>query len=196
VLIGLDLGQAADYSALAVLEQSQPAEGPRIYEITDLCRWPLHTDYTEVLRDVADRVTQIARTDRPVELVLDAGGCGRPVADMIRKARPPCFFVPVVITGGTHAAHQERGYWSVTKRDLASALMVLVHNNRLKVRRGLPEAQALVKEMRTFRVKVNPVTGHESFASASNKYHDDLVIAVALAAWRGERPRRELVVFA
>jgi hypothetical protein len=39
----------------------------------------------------------------------------------------------------------------------------------------------------TFKVKININTGNESFEAWRERDHDDLVLAVALACWFGER---------
>jgi hypothetical protein len=39
----------------------------------------------------------------------------------------------------------------------------------------------------TFRIKMNVATGHESFGAWRERDHDDLVLAVALACWLGEK---------
>ena len=47
-------------------------------------------------------------------------------------------------------------------------------------------AEVLVRELSTFRAKVNIATGNESFEAWRSRDHDDMVLAVALAAWLGE----------
>jgi hypothetical protein len=41
-------------------------------------------------------------------------------------------------------------------------------------------------ELRAFRVKLTPA-GNDTFESARERDHDDLVLAMALAVWAGER---------
>jgi hypothetical protein len=55
----------------------------------------------------------------------------------------------------------------------------------------LPEAGELVSELTNFRVKVRLDTGHEEFGEWRTGKNDDLVLAVAMAAWLGERVRAE-----
>ena len=50
---------------------------------------------------------------------------------------------------------------------------------------ALPEAQTLVQELETFRMKV-AVADEESLAWREGR-NDDLVLAVAVAAWEAER---------
>ncbi len=58
---------------------------------------------------------------------------------------------------------------------------------RLRVAEGLPDAAVLVEELLNFRVKIDPLTAHDSYGGWREKEHDDLVLAVALACWYGER---------
>jgi hypothetical protein len=186
-IIGLDLGQAQDYSALCGLERYLVADDEgkavKLYACKLLHRWPLGTPYTTVIEDVGKIV---ARLKQP-PLVVDGTGAGRPIIDMIRAAQlPVCMLRPVVITGG-HACTYEEGWARVPKRDLVGAVQSALQSRRLRISGQLPEAQTLVKELQTFRVKINISTGNESFESWRERDHDDLVFSVALAVWQGER---------
>jgi hypothetical protein len=181
-LFGLDLGQSMDHSALAIAEQSRPAGGKRSYAVRHLKLWPLGTGYPQVIGDLAG---MLKRLPGPAVLVVDGGGPGRPVVDMLFEARLPCRVEPVITTAGHHAT-REKGYWCVPKRDVAGALQAALQTGRVAVAPKLKEAARLARELQAFRVKVNPETGHESFEALRERDHDDLVIAVALAVWYGE----------
>lgn len=198
--VGLDLGQAADYTALAVVERFDSVESdfrvkPSRYAVRHMQRWPLGTPYTKIVSDVA------AILDRPplpgCHLVLDNTGVGRAVTDLFRQnlsdqsrsANPPKL-VPVTITAGFHA-RQEKGGWHVPKRDLAGILSVLMSQRRFIVA-DLPERAALLKELRTFKVKVSIATGNETFEHWRERDHDDLVFSVALPCWYAERAARRV----
>jgi hypothetical protein len=62
---------------------------------------------------------------------------------------------------------------------------------RLSFSRRLPMLDVLMEELKNFRVKINLATGHESFEAWRERDHDDLVLAVALGCWVGERLPRE-----
>jgi len=51
-------------------------------------------------------------------------------------------------------------------------------------------ASVLVKELENFRVKIT-VNANETFESWRERDHDDLVLAVAMATWLGERVLQE-----
>jgi hypothetical protein len=78
--------------------------------------------------------------------------------------------------------YQRPGY-RVPKRDLVSAVQVLLQSERLKIVRSLPEAATLRSEFQNFRVKIDPRTAHDSYSHWREAEHDDLVLATALAAW-------------
>ena len=122
-------------------------------------------------------------------LVLDYTGVGRPVADMIAAAKLDAKLRLVTITGGDAVTQGERGEWRVPKRDLAGVVQLLLQSGRLRIGEGLPLAGTLTQELKNFRVKIN-LAGHDSYGvveewRAGN--HDDLVLALALACWWGER---------
>ena len=67
-----------------------------------------------------------------------------------------------------------------------SALQVLLQSRRIKVAPSLPEAQTLVRELLDFKVKIT-LAANETFGAWREGTHDDLVLAVAIAAWEAER---------
>jgi hypothetical protein len=183
-ILGLDLGQSADFSALACLRECGLGQGGKsVWECPLLKRWPLGTSYPDLVRDVATIVSQL---DRP-ELVVDATGVGRPVFELFAEARlPVAELVAVVITAGHASARSGPDSWSVPKRTLVASMQTLLQPKRLKIAKTLPDAAALLQEMMAFRVKVNPDTGHESFEGWKSRDKDDLVLAVCLAAWQAQ----------
>lgn len=134
-------------------------------------------------------------------LVVDGTGVGRPVVDLFRKAQPNCTILPVTITGGGSVSAglgdtrvDEWGYWHVPKKELVGTIQSLFGTNRLEVAPGLGHAGTLVQELKTFHYKINAQTAHVSYEAWRDREHDDLVLALALAAWAGERCRKELWV--
>lgn len=78
---------------------------------------------------------------------------------------------------------RENGYYHVPKRDLVSSVKMLFGKKELKIAAGLPFGAELLEELRNFRVKVNPQTGHDSYEAWRERDKDDLVLAVAFACW-------------
>lgn len=209
--VGLDLGQMKDYTALAVLEVGNPPPGTEhpAYNLRHLERIALHTSYPEIVERVKalmDNPALVTFTPRPTparhdpvaiadwhrcphyekrpDLVVDATGVGVAVRDMLRDAG--LHFTPVSITGGDTATY-DAGTWRVPKRDLVAAVQVLLQSSRLKFAAGMQHVDTLTRELLNFQVKINPQTAHDSYGAWREGTHDDLVLAVALAAWKAER---------
>jgi hypothetical protein len=84
----------------------------------------------------------------------------------------------------------------VPKKDLVGVLQVLLQARRIAVASTLPAAATLVEELLAFQVRVT-AAAHETFGAWREGRHDDLVLAVAVAAWAGEHmapPRYEVWV--
>src|SRR5215210_1860972 len=225
--LGLDLGQAQDYSALAILEEQlyigqpwanevlyqddyerglsagwvppsalspyrvgealalshqygRPAEAP--LAVRHLQRFELGTKYT----DVVDRVATLVRSEplrhMPAVLLVDKTGVGAAVLDSFTHAGIGA--VAVTLHGGSSVNRDpQRAGFRVPKRDLVTVTQVLLQNGQLKVAAGLPEAETLKKELLNFRVKIDPKTAHDSYEHWREGDHDDLVLAVSMAAW-------------
>ena len=191
--VGLDLGQAQDFTALAVLSRPRVtgreigADPKPPYAVPYLQRFPLGTPYPQIVTAVVD----LLRTPKlhGSMLVVDQTGVGRPVVDMLTEAmkgKVSATCRPVTITAGHDVTMGENGQYRVPKKELVGCLQVLLQARRLQVARSLPEAAVLVRELETFRVKITEAA-NETFGAWRDGQHDDLVLAAALAAWAGER---------
>jgi hypothetical protein len=207
--VGLDLGQSADYTALAVVQSvKERIEGSNFratLHLRHLQRYPLRTSYTTIADGVVDVMRSEAlntdeydparhRIARPeVELLVDKTGVGRGVTDILKERGLK--FTGIVIHGG-ETTHKTDGAYHVPKKDLVAALEVPFDKGTLKIAEGLELWPALREELQSFRRKQNPKTAHISFEHWRDSDHDDLVLAVAMACWgaTSRRPRRSVRV--
>lgn len=180
---GLDLGQTHDSTALAVLEHQLTPGQPIVYHIRHLQRWPLGTAYPVIVDDVAALHSQAPLAD--ASIVVDGTGAGRPVVDLFRRALWSRL-KPVTITAGHQVTQDEAGYWHVPKRTLVAIVQTLLQTKRLRWAAGLREAKTLERELRTFRIKVT-AAANDTYGAWREGEHDDLILAVALAAWYAEQ---------
>ena len=175
-VLALDLGPAADFTALAVLERD-PADA-RAFAVRHLARFPPGTPYAAVGAAVAATIRD-GGLGRP-PLVADLTAVGPGILYSLRAAVRPARVVPVLLTAGQTAAEAD-GLRRVPKRDLVTNLQLLLQERRLLVAPALPEAALLVRELTAFRARVSLA---ESVAiDWRERPADDLVLAVALAAW-------------
>jgi hypothetical protein len=210
-LVGVDLAQASDYTAISVLTSSLAEGGDRRYDLGYLERLQ-HVSYMDVgahLRALvadlrmpvgADRIPIYDTTpgglawlhheERPiipkVTLAYDRTGVGAACADILQAAKIDASLKGVLIHGGDKVIHDRRVY-RVPKRDLVGALIVAFQNGTLKIAPSLPLGRTLSAELVNFKLKLNPDTMHDSYAAWRAGAHDDLVLATALAIWYGER---------
>jgi hypothetical protein len=194
--LGLDLGTASNPSALALLESVEgDGEGAeQVHRIVHLQRWPLKVKYGTVVEEVSRLLTSPPQPPAPFEplvlegsaLVIDATGVGRPVFESFEEARLPARLVGAVITGGFNESFED-GFHRVPKRALAGVLQLLIQSRRLRQAPGLEHGPTLEKELKTFTAKINIATGNDSYEAWREKDTDDIVLAVALAAWWAEQ---------
>ena len=199
-ILGLDLGQAADPSALAILRET-PVLGVdgRIatdhrggmlfgFDCVHLERFPLGTEYPVII----GRVEELVRSPKlqRSRLVIDATGAGRPVVDLFFNSRMPAEITPLTITAGSEVREDRwnrtgnRAYW-VPKIELVSTVQSLLQTRRLRVVPRLALADVLKRELLDFKIKVT-ASANETFGCWREGAHDDLVLAVAMAAWLAE----------
>lgn len=209
--LGVDLGQANDYTALVLLEWvsvthiigvNRPELGERGHN--DPETWTLaketadewHVRFVERLRanyvDVTTRIQKALSSEAlkgsETSVIVDATGVGRPVIDMMRAdGLDP---VPVIITSGNSETREGR-FWHVPKRDLVGTITALLGKGQLQIAGEVPFREILVSELANFRVKLNEDTGHETYGAWREREHDDLVLATALACWGGLKQKKK-----
>jgi hypothetical protein len=186
-VVGLDLGQSADYTAVAVLGWNcTPDVAKPVYQVGHLERFPLGTKYPDIVRSVAELCRRPEMAGN-WQLVPDATGVGRPVVDMFREALSeyPRRVHPITITGGSSASSSAVGT-HVPKRDLVVTLKVLLESQRIEFAGRWPETADLIRETLAFQVKITNAA-NDTYGAWREGTHDDLVLAVAMAAWYAER---------
>ncbi|HEX3149844.1 MAG TPA: hypothetical protein VHR66_17335 [Gemmataceae bacterium] len=99
----------------------------------------------------------------------------------------------VTVSAGHAVASDERGGWLVPKKDLVGVLQVLLQEKRLKVAPALDQAQTLAEELQQFQMRA--ISLDPSAVEWRERPHDDLVLAVAVAAWQSEQYTPAFVLF-
>lgn len=218
--LGLDLGQAADYSALCALELQGADRAEGVYHCRHLHRWPLRTSYPAIADDVV-KLLRALKSPAPVTLAVDATGVGAPVIDLLDSAldaqthphvavgwldmntgayesetRPPDVDLHAIQITGGDAVTRDGRLTRVPKRDLVSTAQVAFQTDRLKIAPALPLAQTLCSELQNFQVKISLDTAHDSYGTWREGAHDDLVLAVCLALWTAQHGRSRRIMWA
>jgi hypothetical protein len=80
--VGLDLGQATDYTALAAVEQKKPDDRSS-YDVRHLKRWPIGTSYPAIARDVRRMIENDQLKD--CMIAIDQTDVGRTIVDTFRQ---------------------------------------------------------------------------------------------------------------
>jgi hypothetical protein len=186
--LGVDIGQAQDPTAIALLElvRTMVRTGPIVVEdirfrLRNLERLELGTPYPDVTAKVQRTLAMPWAVKGGCELIVDATGVGRAPVDYMKKAnlRP----IAVTITGGDIESHVD-WRWNVPKRNLVHATNLLIQTGRLEIAAGIKDIENFKTELKNFKVKVS-AGGHDSYEAEKSGDHDDEVLAVAMSGWRG-----------
>jgi hypothetical protein len=205
LFIGLDLGQARDFSALAIIEcvrtvttTDKTGEKPNCTNTKDeinslhcihLHRWQLRTSYPSIVADVVKMINgldPVRTTGGKTVLAIDATGVGAPVVDLFKREKINAILAPIQIVAGANVSN-ENGMTRVPKRDLVSVVQVGLQNKTLKIAAGLELSETLSRELQNFQVKITDAA-NDIYGAWREGTHDDLVLAVALAVWKANQP--------
>jgi hypothetical protein len=212
--VGLDLGQAQDPTAIAVLERIKGVLDPNSeYErhtctgrlpqrpaervnVRHLERLKLGISYPSIVQHVKELLARPPLCgdviSRPAELIIDSSGVGRPVADLFTEAGIE--HQGITITAGSEAVHAgRRNQWNVAKTILVSTVDAMLHTGTLRFAEALTEAGTMREELESFRRKLSDA-GRATYQARTGA-HDDLVLAVAVACWWISRPPPPVVQF-
>lgn len=182
----LDLGQSQDFSALVTCKVSGVPDAvaetgtANRFDVRHILRWPLRTSYPAIVADLKG-MYDVSADLHGSTLVIDGTGVGRAVVDMVKESGISADVRAYTITAG-----YKEGDGTVPKADLVAAVQAALQTRRLRFARALELRETLEKELEMFRVKVT-ADRNETFAAWREKDHDDLVLALALAVWYGER---------
>ena len=212
-VVGLDLGQSIDPTAIAVLEKktgvidsgsdydrhcgltSHLQKPATRIEVRHLERLPLGLSYPTIIEQVIKLMGRAPlcgdENQRPAELVMDETGPGKPVGDVFVKSglKP----IRVNIVPGNEVTPQGNNRWHVAKSILISNLDAMLNTGELIFAAELALADAMKAEFQDFQRKLSE-TGKPTYGAIAGK-HDDLVVAVAIAAWWASRPPPGVTVF-
>lgn len=181
VAIGLDLGFSIDYSAAVAVERT-PAG---IYTVRKIEKWPLRTPYQTVIERTVEIYRRLRDKGHSCIILLDIGGVGRGVYEMLSDKNVSAYGVQLVGSGTTHI---NGGVISIVKSDMASTLNILSNPNnaRLRIPMAARYARELKTELRNYEIHVSD-GGAATFGAFAHKSHDDIVSALGYALIYFER---------
>jgi hypothetical protein len=205
-IVGVDLGQSQDPTAIAVVEHirgvldpnttierhtgtgSLPQKPAERFDVRHLERLPLGTSYPAVVAHVQNLLSRpplcgdITKI-KPADLVIDQGGVGAAVGDLFEQAGMRA--LRVSITAGSEVTLAGRDRWHVAKTALVSVVDAALHTGTLRFATALTQGGALREELKDFRRHVG-AAGRATFQARAGR-HDDLVLAVSIACWWASR---------
>lgn len=199
-LMGVDLGKRQDYSAAITIErglveqdrdglpeswahQQQKIIAAARYDVIDIKRWDLGTDYLDVIPAVRKALWHPQLLHKTT-LVVDATGVGEAVIEVMERLKMD----PngVMLTAGTSSRlDADTGLYHVAKQTLVTKIQLAFQGGRIKINPELELAGALEEELRKFTLKTTQAR-NDTYEAFSEKDHDDMVIALAIAIWFAE----------
>lgn len=212
VLIGVDIGQKVDPTAIAVVELDWRGAGKRPgfddhYVVRHLERLALGTPYPQVAGRLAAVVAGVKtrvetktvdryagplaapvliREERAyaptVTLYVDGTGVGQPVVDLLSEAGARP--IACYFTHGDRRTQEGRGV-TLGKAWLVSRLQSLLQTGRLHLP-ATNEGRQLAAELLDYEIRVDQ-DANDKYGAFKVGTHDDLVTALGLAV---QQPRR------
>lgn len=152
-VIGVDWARYTDFTAVAVLAGDREEASLLHLERLNCTSW------SEIVR----RVGAVLEAFTPARVLCDATGSGDPVLEMLQRSMPRSFIDGVTFTPSVKAGLIEGLAWLIERGGLKMA----------------PDPQ-LLRELEHFEAR--PTQNGGTRLEARGGYHDDMVVALALAA--------------
>jgi hypothetical protein len=121
-------------------------------------------------------------------IAVDARGIGAPVIEQLKLQLPRGSHCRAIELTAGSSVHTAKGKTTVPKSDVIATTQILFQNHRIRIAAGAPAANELAEELRSYTVTINE-NGHPTYRHAQHGGHDDLVLALGLAAWTAEHTR-------
>ena len=212
ICIGVDLGKIQDHTAIVIAESQARFSTEEHVIIRSIERKRLGTDYMAIaqrLVNINEKLDLLVSEEnerrnnlralggalphvKGPTFYIDITGLGGPFCDFLMGESPQLKVVAVSITSGDRVSEwKSRGKYAVIhvgKAALVHRLQLLLGTERIHLPNS-EQSKLLVEELRVFQARVSERTAHASYEATSGN-HDDLVIAVALAAWERNLPRK------
>jgi hypothetical protein len=208
-IVGCDLGQQSDPTAISVIERIDGVvdfntaeerhtrtgriperKAPPRLDVRYLQRLPLKLSYPDQVERVRQLMARPPLSGVPSDdiqratLIVDATGVGKPVAELFDRAGLKN--EKISITSSEDKVTYSNGMWHVSKALLVQQIDACLHNAELRFAKDLAEAGAMAAELKDFRRFVS-AAGRSTWEARSGQ-HDDLVLSVGLAVWWALRP--------
>jgi hypothetical protein len=185
-VIGLDLGQKQDPTAVVAMELMEKIKGrdpvtwawisERKWIVRKAERLELGRRYDDVVGEMRWLANKLAWKGREVTMVVDATGVGAPVVESLERSGIQAAVKPVSITGGARAHAGEGNLWHVPRRDLVDGIRVMLEAGELLLDGEMKGLKELKEELKCVEARGG--------AGA-----DDLAMALGLAC-HGARQMR------
>lgn len=189
VVIGLDIGQKRDPTAVCVAEIHERRNEERSewhFQVRHLERMPLGTPYPRVADRAGDIVAKVKlKTGSTPRLYVDATGVGQPIVDLLEEkgVKPiACYF-----THGDRRVEKNSREVVIGKALLVSRLQALLQTERLHLPRTA-EAALLAEELLSYEIRIDE-NANDRYGAFRVGTHDDLVTALGLAVQVDRLPR-------
>jgi hypothetical protein len=180
----IDLGQSQDPAAFVALQAPRygadfigpPENGWLVRTITE---YPLGTDYGTIIQHLLGLKSLDV-------LIIDATGA-KPFVDWIRRDasrvawRTRIIPINIATSAMREAAIRDKGFWSVPKRELVNAMVVMEHRGDLKLDRNDPFVKKLFKQLVDFQMTISRAANRQFGAKQGS--HDDLLMSLAQSCW-------------
>jgi hypothetical protein len=175
-VVGVDLGQARDPTAICIVKKIDGTSRRPLFYCGFLQRVPLGTTYPSIIAHVG---RLMERLPGPAALAIDMSGVGRPVYDLFVYAG----FSPtgITITSGDSVTRESSNILRIPKLTLISRTSALLHSAQLKIQKNLADAPTLIRELGGMRANFTE-HGHLQVSARCGK-HDDLCLALAIALY-------------
>ena len=190
-VISLDPAQLFDYSALTVME-CVPEKESNIYHLRSVKRkqklpYPEIVKWTEHV--YKNPKFQRAEGVSPPKLMIDVGGVGRALYDMLQADGLEC--IAIQYTGGGETVSYANGAYHVGKSFMVGKFLAAWDDGRVQVPANASWLPILEAELKAFRGYMSS-QGRARFEAEQGE-HDDMIMSVAQAVWWCEHNRPQEV---
>ncbi len=177
--VGVDLAKLSDYTAICI-DQANEQNGEVQHNIRWTRRLPRGTRYMKVAAALKKIDAQLTKDGASAAYILDAGGVGEGVSEIVEKALGYAEIYKVYIHGGQNTTWDGHDL-HVSKAELVSELIKCFERGTVRLPSRSRELANVLDELENFSLHLSEA-GREHYSANAGK-NDDLVLALCMAVF-------------
>jgi hypothetical protein len=185
-IVGISLGSTSnDWTALVIVECVE-TDGHMEYQVVNITRFPIGSTFVDISNKLKLIWNKLRGEKEPYNsrtVAVDVTGASEAVVNLIADSIDIDYEVTITQCAAATRDEKRRQRWSVPKKDLIGALMLVYQAKQFRIADSLQDAETLAREAEKYTQSSNIKISESSDELWREGADDDLLLAWAVMMW-------------